>query len=166
MGKSGEKCMRIRAAHSGDNDAIWAMLEPVFRAGDTYAIDPDIGRDAALRYWLGEHAYLAEDDGRPAGTFYIQRNRPGGGAHYCNCGFVTARGFEGRGVARAMLEQALTEAARLGFEGMVFNFVAAGNNRAVALWRRYGFAEVGRVPGAFRNAAGIQTDALVMFRRL
>jgi ribosomal protein S18 acetylase RimI-like enzyme len=49
---------------------------------------------------------------------------------------------------------------------MVFNFVVASNTRAVALWRRYGFEQVGCVPGAFRNSAGEDADALVMFRPL
>ena len=154
----------IRPVTPGDEDAIWAMLEPVFRAGQTYAIDPAISRDAALGYWLAAHAFVTEGP-EPLGTFYIQPNRPGGGAHYCNCGFVTAPGAEGRGVARAMLDHALTEAARLGYEGMVFNFVVATNTRAIALWGRAGFETVGRVPGAFR-AGGADADALVMFRRL
>ena len=119
--------MIIREADGKDADTIWAMLEPVFRAGNTYAIDRDISREAALAYWMGEHVFLAEQDGLPLGTFYIQRNRPGGGAHYCNCGFVTAPGAEGRGVARAMLEHALAKARAFGFEAMVFNFVVASN---------------------------------------
>lgn len=156
--------MTIREAGPGDGDAIWAMLEPVFRAGQSYAVDPGISRADALAYWLAGRAYVAE--GRNAlGTFYIQPNRPGGGAHYCNCGFVTARGAEGRGVARAMLDHALAEATHLGYEGMVFNFVVATNIRAVALWEGAGFRTVGRVPGAFR-ANGQDADALVMFRRL
>jgi ribosomal protein S18 acetylase RimI-like enzyme len=154
----------IRPVRDGDEDLVWAMLEPVFRAGQTYAIDPAISRDEALGYWLAAHAFVAEGP-EPLGTFYIQPNRPGGGAHYCNCGFVTARDAEGRGVARAMLDHALREAAQLGYEGMVFNFVVATNTRAIALWKRAGFETVGRVPGAFR-AGSTDADALVMFRRL
>jgi len=158
--------MIIREASAADGDAIWAMLEPVFRAGDTYAIDRDITREDALSYWLAGRCFVAQDADRAAGTYYIQRNRAGGGAHYCNCGFVTAPGSEGRGVARAMLEDALARARDLGYEGMVFNFVVTSNHRAVALWRRYGFEEVGRVPGAFRSSVGEDADALVMFRPL
>lgn len=158
--------MIIREAGAADADAVWAMLEPVFRAGDTYAIDRDISREAALAYWFGGHTFVVRDDDRALGTYYIQRNRPGGGAHYCNCGFVTGPGSEGRGVARAMLEDALERARMLGFKGMVFNFVVTSNTRAVDLWRRYGFKEVGRVPGAFRTSAGETADALVLFRPL
>ena len=142
------------------------MLEPVFRAGDTYAIDPDIPCAEALAYWTAEHAYIAEDGGQPLGTYYIRRNQKGGGSHVCNCGYITLRGAEGRGVARAMLAHSLKEAKRLGFEAMQYNFVLASNIRAVDTWKRAGFAEIGRIPRAFRLPDGTTTDALVLHRFL
>ena len=42
--------MLIRPATHQDADAIWGMLEPVFRAGETYAIAPDITREDALAW--------------------------------------------------------------------------------------------------------------------
>ena len=156
----------LRPAGPSDGDAIWPMLEPVFRAGDTYAIDRDIGRAEALAYWLSDHAYLAEADGIPLGTYYIRRNQRGGGSHVCNCGYVTARQAEGCGIARAMLAHSLDEARRLGFEAMQFNFVLASNTRAVDTWSRAGFATIGRVPRAFRMPDGTMVDALVLHRFL
>ncbi len=141
------------------------MLEPVFRAADTYAIDPNISREAALAYWTAEHAYIAED-AKAHGTFYIRRNQQGGGSHVCNCGYITARGAEGRGVARLMLAHSLTEARRLGFEAMQFNFVLASNTRAVATWQKAGFDIIGRIPRAFRLPDGSFTDAFTMHRFL
>lgn len=158
--------VKIRPAVDTDEDALWAMLEPVFRAGDTYAIDPDISRDDALAYWCAHRAYVAEAGGDLLGTFYIRPNQQGGGAHVCNCGYVTARGAEGRGVARTMLAFSLEEARRLGFEAMQYNFVLATNARAIETWRRAGFAEIGRIPRAFRLPDGAYTDALILHRFL
>jgi GNAT superfamily N-acetyltransferase len=158
--------LKVRQATDSDLDAVWAMLEPVFRAGDTYAIDPDISRKDALAYWTRHHAYVAEEDGTPLGTFYIRPNQQGGGAHVCNCGYVTARGAEGRGVARAMLDFSLGEAKRLGFEAMQFNFVLATNTRAIDTWMRAGFAQIGRIPRAYRLPGGAYTDALILHRFL
>lgn len=158
--------MKIRPATPADHDAIWSMLEPVFRAGDSYAIDRDIPRSDALTYWAAEHAYVAEENGKLLGTFYIRRNQKGGGSHVCNCGYITARGSEGKGVARAMLAHSLIEAKRLGFEAMQYNFVLATNTRAIDTWKRAGFAEIGRIPRAFRLTGGDYTDALVLHRFL
>lgn len=149
-----------------DGDAVWTMLKPVFRAGVTYAVDPEISRADALNYWFQGRAYVAELDGAVAGTFYIKANQPGGGAHVCNCGYVTARGAEGKGLARGMLAFSLEEAKSLGFEAMQFNFVLANNMRAVATWERAGFDVIGQIPKAFKLPSGSYTDALIMHRFL
>ena len=140
----------------------------MFRAGDTYSIDADISRDDALAYWCGpaHQTFVAEAEGAVLGTYYLRRNQGGGGAHVCNCGYITGCGAEGRGVARAMLGFSLEEAKRLGFEAMQFNFVLANNTRAVATWERAGFAVIGRQPRAFRMPDGTYIDALMMHRSL
>lgn len=160
--------MILRAARDADRVAVWQMLEPVFRAGDTYAIDPDIPREAALAYWFGpeRQVFVAEEDGVPLGCYYIMRNQKGGGAHVCNCGYVTAGAARGRGVARAMLAHSLEKAVELGFRAMQFNFVVSTNQRAIDTWVRAGFEVVGRLPEAFRHPAQGYVDALVMYRRL
>lgn len=161
--------MLIRAANSADEGALWSLLKPVFRAGDTYAIDPAIGREAALRYWAGppHRAFLAvAADGAPLGAYYIGPNQGGGGAHVCNCGYVTAPEARGRGVARAMLAHSLRTAREAGFAAMQFNFVVETNTRAIATWRAAGFDTVGRLPGAFRHPEAGEVDALIMYRRL
>ncbi|WP_198319934.1 GNAT family N-acetyltransferase [Antarctobacter heliothermus] len=144
------------------------MLEPVFRGGDTYAIDADISRDDALAYWFGpeRRVFVAEDDGALLGTYYIVRNQKGGGSHVCNCGYVTSDAARGRGVARAMLAHSLDIAPQLGFRAMQYNFVVATNTRAIETWQRAGFDVVGRLPGAFRHPEQGFVDALVMYRAL
>ena len=160
--------MKIRAATEADHTAIWAMLEPVFRAGDTYAIDRDISGPEALAYWCGpeRRVFVAEDAGEVLGTYYIVRNQKGGGSHVCNCGYVTAEAARGRGIARAMLAHSLEIAPTLGFRAMQYNFVVSTNSRAVATWERAGFEIVGRLPGAFAHPTQGDVDALVMYRAL
>jgi hypothetical protein len=42
----------IRSATAADGAAIWKILEPAFRAGDTYTVARDITREDALACWL------------------------------------------------------------------------------------------------------------------
>ncbi|TCS65335.1 ribosomal protein S18 acetylase RimI-like enzyme [Primorskyibacter sedentarius] len=158
----------FRPAEPRDSDALWAMLEPVFRAGDSYAIDPQISPEDALDYWTGpdRETWVVEANGAPLGSYYLKANQQGGGSHVCNCGFVTAAQAQGRGVARKMLDHALKRAPKAGFSAMQFNFVVATNTRAIAIWERAGFDVVGRLPGAFRHPEKGFVDALVMYRDL
>jgi ribosomal protein S18 acetylase RimI-like enzyme len=160
--------MRIRAAESADDGAIWAILEPIIRAGETYTLHSDMTREAALLYWRSpaHEVFIAEQDGAIIGTYYLHANQQGGGAHVANCGFMTAPAMSGRGVARAMCEHALTHARERGFGAMQFNFVVSTNQRAVRLWQSLGFAIVGRVPQAFDHPRFGLVDALVMHRLL
>ena len=57
---------------------IWDILRPVFRAGDTYAVDPGITRDDALTYWTQAECFVAEADSEALGTYYLKPNQPGG----------------------------------------------------------------------------------------
>jgi ribosomal protein S18 acetylase RimI-like enzyme len=72
----------------------------------------------------------------------------------------------GQGVARAMCDHSLAHARARGFRAMQFNFVVSSNARAVALWQRFGFEIVGRLPEAFQHPRLGLVDAVVMYRLL
>jgi ribosomal protein S18 acetylase RimI-like enzyme len=159
----------IRPAAADDDDAIWCVLEPIIRAGETYLLPRDMSKEGALAYWRSPgHAVfvVADNAGAIVGTYYLRANQQGGGAHVANCGYMTAPDAQGRGVAAAMCEHSLGEARRRGFRAMQFNFVVSSNERAVRLWQRLGFAIVGRVPQAFAHPRLGLVDALVMHRAL
>ena len=40
--------MRIRPVRQGDHDVLWRLLEPVIRAGETYALPREMSEAAAL----------------------------------------------------------------------------------------------------------------------
>jgi len=160
--------MNVRPATTVDDDAIWRILEPTFRAGETYPIPRDVARADALAYWRtpGHTVFVAEDGGDVVGTYYLRANTKGGGDHVANCGYMVAPAAYGRGMARAMCAHSLDEARKRGFAAMQFNFVIASNERAVRLWQACGFEIVGRLPGAFRHPRLGHVDAYVMYRTL
>jgi ribosomal protein S18 acetylase RimI-like enzyme len=160
--------LTIRLANVNDAAAIWRIIEPTIRAGETYALPQDLSREAGLDYWLGadRQTFVAEAGGEILGTYFVRPNQLGRGAHICNCGYMTAAEATGQGVARAMCGHSLDHARSKGFLGMQYNFVISSNDRAVRLWESMGFAIVGRSPGAFHHPTLGYVDALVMYRRL
>jgi L-amino acid N-acyltransferase YncA len=158
----------IRSATDADHDAIWAIFHDVVAPGDTYTFDPLISREEALAYWFrpDTHTYVAEENGTIVGTYVLRPNRPSLGAHVSNASFMVAPPAQGRGIGRAMGEHCLSEARRLGYRAMQFNFVVSTNDGAVRLWQKLGFKIVGTLPGAFRHSSKGFVDAYVMFRNL
>ena len=138
----------------------------MIRAGDTYALPRSLPREEALAYWhaAGNIVYVAEEEGIILGTYILRANQRGGGSHVANCGYVTAPFATGRGVASAMCRDSLTRAAAAGFRAMQFNFVVSTNQRAVNLWKHYGFDVVGTLPNAFLHPTAGYVDVFVMFR--
>jgi len=183
--------VKIRPATDADRDAIWNIFHEVVAAGDTYALDPNVSREDALAYWFapGTHTYVAEIDREPvgeadsflgtatssptanpnhitAGTYSLRPNQSGGGSHVANAGFMVSASARGRGLGRAMAEHCLSEARRLGFRAMQFNYVISTNTAAIRLWQDLGFKTVGTLPDAFRHPEKGFVDVYVMYRSL
>src|SRR2546423_1642632 len=158
--------MSIRPATKQDEAAVWSILEPVIRAGETYALARDMGRGDALAYWMApdRQSFVAAEGDEILGTYYLRANQQGGGSHVANCGYVTSAAAAGRGVGRLMCEDSLVRAKAQGFRAMQFNFVIGTNSRAIALWKSLGFEIVGQLPNAFHHPRLGDVDALVMFK--
>jgi L-amino acid N-acyltransferase YncA len=159
----------IREATAADWPAIWSVLEPVFRAGETYSFARDIVEAEARRAWLELPArtfVFTSADGHVVGTYYLKANQPGQGSHVCNCGYVVGSHARGLGAASAMCRHSQQAAREMGFRSMQFNLVVSTNEGAVRLWQRLGFAIVGTLPEAFEHPTLGYVDAFVMFKHL
>ncbi|HEX4105415.1 MAG TPA: GNAT family N-acetyltransferase [Rhizomicrobium sp.] len=158
----------IRHATPNDREAIWHIMEPIIRVGETYSLPRDMAREDALAHWFApdRSVFVAEEGDEIVGTCYLRANRPGPGAHVANAGFMVSDKAGGKGIGQALCEHALATAKAQGFAAMQFNFVVASNASAVRLWQRMGFAEIGRAPEGFQHPRLGLVDALVMYRRL
>jgi len=159
----------LRRATRSDDAALWRILEPTLRAGETYPQPRDISRDAALAYWWqpAHTIFVAEDEHKNVvGTYYIKPNTYGPGSHVANGGYMTLPASWGHGVGRALCLHSLVEARLAGFRAMQFNLVVATNARAIHLWESCGFRIMGRLPGAFDHPVHGYVDALILYQTL
>lgn len=161
--------LTIRPLEHNDWPAVWSILEPTFRSGETYAFSSEISEAEAYKVWieLPSATFVAcEADGAVLGTYFIKSNQPGLGSHVCNCGYVVAAAGRGKGVASAMCVESQREALTRGFRAMQFNLVVSTNEGAVRLWKKHGFHIAGVLPGAFRHRRLGFVDAFVMYKQL
>ncbi len=148
---------------------VWEIMEPVFRAGVTYAYSPDITAAETRKVWIDapKATFVCEDEANKViGTYYIKPNQPGLGAHVCNCGYGVDENARGRGAASAMCRHSQETAVQSGFRAMQFNLVVSTNKGAIRLWKKHGFAVIGVLPEAFFHKERGFVDALVMYKQL
>ena len=153
MGYATEAAASLRPMREADLDAVMLVEERAY----PYPWTRGIFRDC-LR--AGYPMWLLEQQGVIVG--YGVLSIAAGEAHVLN--LCTAPGHEGQGLGRRML-QALLRIARGHGAQRVFLEVRPSNPRAIALYERNGFNEIGRRPRYYPAHDG-REDAIVMAMEL
>lgn len=159
----------VRAQTEDDWPALWRVLEPVFRAGETYPLPCDVSEADAKTYWIktdGYNGVAFGDAGAILGAYYLRPDQGGPGDHVCNAGYVIAEAARGRGLASELCLQSQDKARAMGFRAMKFNLVVANNVAAIRAWTKSGMKIIGTTPGAFQMPDGAFADAHIMYRAL
>ncbi|WP_254962759.1 MULTISPECIES: GNAT family N-acetyltransferase [unclassified Cyanobium] len=161
----------IRSYEAADWPGVWALLAPVFRAGETFPHDPAISEAEAQLAWVKQsQAVMVALDatGALVGTYYLylRPNSIALGAHVANAGYVVAEHSRRQGIGSRLCQHSLAAMRRVGLQAMEFNLVVSTNAARIRCWQRNGFQLVGTLPGAFRHKQLGYVDALVMFQGL
>jgi len=93
----------------------------------------------------------------PASAGQIRRR------HRAQLGIAVLKEFWGQGIGGEVLKKLLEAAPEMGYTQAELS-VADGNDRARALYGRFGFREMGRIPNALRYEDGSFADEILMVR--
>jgi L-amino acid N-acyltransferase YncA len=152
------------AADLGDCTAIWndILSEGVAFPGE------ELFSEAGMARYLSEQSAVTciRSGGAVCGFYILHPNNIGRCGHVANATYCVARDARGQGVGKQLVPASLREARSLGFRGLQFNAVVAGNVSAVRLYHENGFYIVGTIPGGFRLKSGEYSDMYVMYRDL
>ncbi len=154
----------VRHAQAGDADRWLALYEAVASEGTWIGGEAPVERERlrkgfALRYvGAPERAVmlLAEADGDQIGHLGLTSERGVG-----DLGMAVADGWRGRGVGSALMAAAVDWAQQTGLHKLALQ-VWPHNAAARALYRKFGFAEEGRLRRHYRRRNGQLWDAIVM----
>ena len=161
--------LQIRPYKPADWPKLWALLQPVFRSGETFPHDPAITEGEARLLWVNQSQVVmvaADAAGALVGTYYLRPNSLALGAHVANAGYMVAERCRRQGIGSRLCQHSLQSARQLGFRLMQFNLVVSTNIAGICCWQRNGFQVVGTLPGAFQHRQLGYVDALVMIQRL
>ena len=160
----------VRDAVPEDWPRIWPFLHEIVAAGETFSYDRDLSEAQARSIWMvgppGRTVVAVDPDDAVLGTANMYANHGGGASHIASASFMVDPVHGGRGVGRALGEEALDWARAEGHRAMQFNAVVESNSRAVALWRSLGFEILATIPEGFCHPEHGYVGLHIMYRRL
>lgn len=161
--------MIIRNAVDGDVAQIARFFRVIVSAGETYAYPEGLDDQSIADLWLerppGRCVVAVDDQGIVVGSGKMGPNRPGRGSHIATASFIVDPASQGKGIGRALGEDAVEWAREQGFHGMQFNAVVETNAAAVHLWQSLGFAIMTTIPEAFEHPRHGRVGLHVMYQR-
>ena len=141
--------------------AVAAERRYIRMEGDIWSVGQI--RRRLRRPWTPDRAELvAVTDDEVIGSLSIARDAGPITRHVSSLGMSVDREWRGRGIGSALLAEAFRWARWAGVEKVTLT-VYPGNERARRLYRKFGFAEEGRLTGHSKKSYGYE-DEVIMAR--
>jgi RimJ/RimL family protein N-acetyltransferase len=159
--------VRLRPATEEDAEAIIQAVDSVARERAYFLrsrFEQDVVAERAFITKTAEQGnlfLLAELDGTLVGWVTLFRGGHEFRRHTAELGMGVLRAFRGLGIGTALLRYALEWAARHNVEKVNLG-VRASNQRAQALYRKFGFVEEGRRVKEIKDPANEYDDSIEM----
>ncbi|MEP6973288.1 MAG: diaminopimelate decarboxylase [Actinomycetota bacterium] len=111
--------------------------------------------------WTDREAQVVALDGdRVVGHVYVQREAHPVTRHVATLGIAVAADHRGMGIGKALMAEALRWGRSVGVVKIMLS-VYPHNDAAIALYRRFGFVEEGRLVGHSRKSSGYEDEILM-----
>ena len=142
---------------------FWSAIvaEGRFVRSETVRHPPRVYRARFRRGWTDREAQvLALDGDRVVGHLYSQREDHPATRHVATIGIAVAASHRGRGIGSVLLGECLRWARGVGVEKVLLS-VYPHNTAAIALYRKFGFVEEGRLARQSRKSYGDEDEILM-----
>ena len=149
--------VEIRPAVDDDRRPLAVLFADAAEERDGIATEPPVDVEARAASWHLDGTLVAVADGEIVGSLHVAPTNHGFG----ELGMVVARDWRGRGVGSALLAAAIDWARERGLHKLSLS-VFPHNAAAIALYRKFGFVEEGRLVKQYRRKSGELWDAIEM----
>jgi ribosomal protein S18 acetylase RimI-like enzyme len=156
----------LRPAHPEDARSFLSFWKSIVAEGG-YVRSEEVETPARVyrsrfrHSWTDREAQVvALDGGRVVGHVYIQREAHPVTRHVATLGIAVSAERRGLGIGRALMAEAFRWARSADVEKIMLS-VYPHNDSAIALYRRFGFVEEGRLVGHSRKSTGYEDEILM-----
>ena len=157
-----QEMLAFRRKSLGESDFLMSYPEEI----DSHTEESQLAFINRLRDSSKDKLFTAVVDGRIAGTGQVSFNTRIKTKHRASIGIALLKEFWGIGIGSAIFTEIIKSATEYGGITQLELEVVEGNNRAMALYKKFGFETVAEIPDAIRLKDGTMLKSVTMMRKL
>lgn len=162
----------LRTPRWEDLDDLLEFINSLVEEGAEIGKNQKVTRDEEME-WLARklidvekdnvYCILAEVDGKVIANSELRKRR-GDASHVGEIGIAVKDGYRDIGLGTEMLKTLISQAKMMSFKLLILN-VYSSNERAIHVYKKVGFTEIGRIPnGLFKN--GNYLDDIILGNKI
>lgn len=142
--------MLIREFNNEDITQMVKIWNEVIDAGNVFSQDTLLDNEEAITYFKAQSfTAVSVIDNEIAGIYTLHPNNIGRCKHIANASYVVKKSCRGKRVGEHLILHSMETAKKINFRILQFNAVTAINTKALQLYKKLGFIQLGRIPGGF-----------------
>ena len=157
-----QEMLAFRIKSIGESDFLMQYPEEMA----DYGIDKQLAFINRMIESPKDKMFTAIVDGKIAGTGQVSFNTRIKTKHRASIGIALLKEFWGIGIGSAIFTEIIKSATEYGGITQLELEVVEGNNRAMALYKKFGFETVAEIPDAIRLKDGTMLKSVTMMRKL
>lgn len=159
--------MIIRKYAEKDLSEMIKIWNEVVRDGIAFPQEDELDERSGAEFFSEQSCCgVAEENGKVVGLYILHPNNVGRCGHICNASYAVSSECRGRHIGEALVKDCLEQGKAHGFRVLQFNAVVATNIHARHLYERFGFTQLGTIPGGFRLIDGKYEDICPYYKVL
>lgn len=151
-------------ANSGPNSGeVIRIWNEVVKEGNAFPQTDTLDIKNGIEFFEGQSytgAAFDDETGAVVGMYILHPNNVGRCGHICNASYAVDNKMRGKHIGEVLVKDCMKKAKELGFKILQFNAVVATNEKALRLYKRLGFTQLGVIPKGFKLDSGRYEDII------
>lgn len=155
--------IRIREYRKDDTFEANAVWNEVVEEGAAFPQEEALDLEGGAEFFMLQSftgIAFDEDSGEIVGLYILHPNNVGRCGHICNASYAVKGTMRGQRIGEKLVKHCMEQAKKIGYRILQFNAVVSTNERAVKLYKRLGFTQLGIIKGGFRMKDGHYEDII------
>ena len=153
--------MIIRKYEPRDLEQMTDIWNEIVEEGDAFPQEELLDLNTGAEFFASQsYCGVACDGERVYGLYILHPNNIGRCGHICNASYAVDNKMRGKHIGETLVKDCMKQAKKLEFKILQFNAVVATNERALRLYKKLGFTQLGVIPHGFKLDSGEYEDII------